>query len=172
MPVRLERLKLRPQFLAAAAARKKWVAPGFVLQARRREPEEAHPPRRPADPAAVRVGFTASRKVGGAVERNRAKRRLRAAADRVLTDRAAPGWDLVLIARASTLDRPFDEIVADLARGLDRLGAGRPGAERPRRTASAAQAAAQAAEQAARHGDAGGDRAAAPGGAPARAAAG
>lgn len=159
MPVRIVRMKKRREFLATAAARKKWVAPGFVLQARRRGPDEAIDGVGPgAEPGAgpdhgsgdrpadrpVRLGFTASKKVGGAVQRNRAKRRLRAAADRVLPDRAAPGWDLVLIARQATPDRPFDELTRDLARALDRLGAAR-------RNAAAAPAdgdgpAAQAAE--------------------------
>jgi ribonuclease P protein component len=149
MPVRIVRMKKRREFLATAAARKKWVAPGFVLQARRRGPDEAADGDGPGDTSAdrpVRLGFTASKKVGGAVQRNRAKRRLRAAADRVLPDRAAPGWDLVLIARQATPDRPFDELTRDLARALDRLGAAR-------RNAAAAPAdgdvpAAQAAEAA------------------------
>lgn len=72
--------------------------------------------------AATRLGFTCSRKVGGAVERNRARRRLRAAADAVLRPGPA-GWDLVLIGRAATLDRPFALLVDDLRQGLARIGA-------------------------------------------------
>jgi ribonuclease P protein component len=69
----------------------------------------------------VRLGFTCSRKLGGAVARNRARRRLRAAADAVL--RPGPdGWDLVLVGRAATLDRPFPALVADLRAALARLG--------------------------------------------------
>lgn len=71
----------------------------------------------------VRLGFTCSRKIGGAVERNRARRRLRAAADQVL--RPGPGgWDLVLVGRAGTLDRPFAALVEDLRTALARIGAG------------------------------------------------
>lgn len=66
----------------------------------------------------VRVGFTASRKVGNAVLRNRAKRKMRAAASSVLADRGRPGTDYVLIARASTPERPFAELLSDLAAAL------------------------------------------------------
>jgi len=111
-------LKARPQFLAVAAARRKCALPGLVLQARPQPAGEA-------TPGTVRVGFTATRKIGNAVARNRAKRRLRAAADAVLPARAAPGFDLVLIARAGTAGRPFAALCGDLARGLDTLGAAR-----------------------------------------------
>lgn len=70
----------------------------------------------------ARVGFTASRKVGGAVARNRAKRRLRAVADRVIPLRAEADRDYVLIARAVTLKRPFADLVRDLDRALMRVG--------------------------------------------------
>lgn len=72
--------------------------------------------------AGARLGFTCSRKIGGAVERNRARRRLRAAADAVLRPGPA-GWDLVLVGRAATLDRPFAALVEDLRIALARIGA-------------------------------------------------
>lgn len=70
----------------------------------------------------MRVGFTATRKLGGAVVRNRAKRRLRAAAARVLAERGRPGTDYVLIARAGTVGRPYPALLADLETALRRLG--------------------------------------------------
>jgi ribonuclease P protein component len=110
------RLKRRPEFLAVAASRRRWVAPGLILQAARR-PEDSELPLVP------RIGFTASRKVGIAVVRNRARRRLKAAAEQVLPLHGAPGFDYVAIARGETIARPFAELVADFATALDRLNA-------------------------------------------------
>ena len=99
-------LTRRADFLAAARARRR-SSPAFGLQARRRGPEE------PED--VVRVGYTCSKKVGNAVARNRAKRRLRAAARVVLSAAGRPGWDYVLVGRPSeTAARQFDALVADL----------------------------------------------------------
>ena len=70
--------------------------------------------------SAVRVGFTASRKVGNAVARNRARRRLRSVAREVLSH-AEPGNDFVLIARPATVDRDYQALVTDLVAGLKRL---------------------------------------------------
>jgi ribonuclease P protein component len=108
---RLEGLARRTEFLKAAQARRQGTA-GFLLQARRRGEAEA-------DPALVRVGFTASKKIGNAVLRNRAKRRLRAVAREVLPAAARPGWDYVLVARPqATVARPYADLVADLRRAL------------------------------------------------------
>jgi len=105
-------LKKRRDFVAAARRGCKAVQPCLVLQARGRVPDSAAPPR---------VGYTASKRVGGAVVRNRAKRRLRAAADRILPEFGRPGWDYVLIARQhSTVSRPFTQLLSDLARALRR----------------------------------------------------
>ncbi len=94
------------------------MRPGLVLQA-------APNPLGKSGVEAVRVGFTASRKVGNAVIRNRAKRRLRAAATEVLAQGGRKGTDYVLIARAGTGERPYAELVGDLAtalRQIDRRG--------------------------------------------------
>jgi ribonuclease P protein component len=95
-----------------------------------------HPPGK-SDIEAVRVGFTASRKVGNAVVRNRAKRRLRAAAAEVLRRDGRKGTDYVLIARAGTGKRIYAELVGDLAtalrqidRRIDHQGGGAPAKRR------------------------------------------
>lgn len=117
----IARLTRRAEFLRVAAARRKWVTPGLIVQAMRRASGEE-------TAEGLRVGFTASRRVGKAVERNRARRRLRAAADRVLPLHAAAGHDYVLVARAETLRRPFALLIGDLEAALRRLGAYRDGA--------------------------------------------
>ncbi|SEL89768.1 ribonuclease P protein component [Roseovarius azorensis] len=72
--------------------------------------------------ATIRVGFTCSKKVGNAVTRNRAKRRLRAVAREVLPGLAQPGWDYVLIGRAGeTAVQPYDALRRDLAQALGKL---------------------------------------------------
>ena len=110
------RLKRRADFLRVAAVRRKWAAPGLILQvAAQSEPVEE----------AIRVGFTASRKVGNAVKRNRARRRLKALVAEMIANGANPGLDLVLIARPSTVDRPFDELRRDLQQSLQRTKAAR-----------------------------------------------
>lgn len=108
------RLKRRSEFLRVAGARQKCAMPGLVLQARRQD-----------DAGATRVGFTASRKVGGAVRRNRAKRRLKAAAEQVIASHAKDGFDLVLIARGTTPVRPFPALLEELESALKKVGAWR-----------------------------------------------
>ena len=88
--------------------------PGLVLQARPRRAGEA-----PGED--VRIGFTVSRKVGNSVERNRARRRLRAAVAEVGDARFRPGLDLVVIGRRATLRRPYARLVRDLTTALTRL---------------------------------------------------
>lgn len=81
---------------------------------------------------AFRIGFTCSRKVGGAVVRNRARRRLKAAADLVFSAKGRPGFDYVLIGRRETVARPFADLIADLEAALARVH----GPERPPRAAA------------------------------------
>ncbi len=110
-------IKQRRDFVLAANRGQRLGLPGLNLQARRRRADE------PSE-APVRVGYTCSKKVGGAVQRNRAKRRLRAAAAEVLPGVARPGWDYVLIGRRdATAARPFPELLADLSAGVARLHA-------------------------------------------------
>jgi ribonuclease P protein component len=121
MPV-VGRLRKRPDFLKVAAARSKWVTPGLILQARRRPVTAGPAVEDAAEAELVRVGFTVSRKVGKAVQRNRARRRLKAVAAEVLPGHARPGYDYVLIGRGGTLERPYGALVEDLRSALDRVG--------------------------------------------------
>jgi ribonuclease P protein component len=102
------RLKTRKEFLYVRDGAR-FVTPGLVLQARAR-PETLDP--------ISRFGFTASRAVGGAVKRNRARRRLKEAVRLAGAISAVEGYDYVLIAREGTLQRRFTELVRDLERAL------------------------------------------------------
>lgn len=119
MPVPVERLRRRSDFLRVARGRK-WVTPGVIVQARPTPVEAAPDPKNNSLPC-MRVGFTVTKKVGNATVRNRARRRLRAAADRLLPAHGRPGNDIVLIGRRTTLDRPFAALVDDLETALRRL---------------------------------------------------
>jgi ribonuclease P protein component len=112
------RLKRRAEFLRVAGAGRKSVTPGLILQVAPQLDAAASP-----EGDTLRVGFTASRKVGIAVERNRARRRLRAAVRQVMALHAAPGRDYVLIARAGTAGRPFAALLGDLKAALRQAGA-------------------------------------------------
>jgi ribonuclease P protein component len=105
----MERLKRRADFLAAAGGAKA-PAGAFVLQARAR-----------GDQGPARVGFTVSKKVGGAVERNRVRRRLRELVRVSFAERLQAGTDYVLIGRRAALDLSLDQLVEDFADALSRL---------------------------------------------------
>lgn len=107
----LGRLKRRAEFVKAARQGRKGARDTLVLQAL------------PRGDAETRLGFTATKKIGNAVARNRAKRRLRAAARLHLSAHPAPGFDLVLIARDSTGACPFPRLLADLEAALRKAGA-------------------------------------------------
>lgn len=109
----IPRLKIRADFLAAAKA--PYQARGVVVvQARRREDNNDAG-------AQIRVGFTATKKIGNAVTRNRAKRRLREAAEALLPLYALPCHDYVFIARAGTVDRDWQGLLDDVKAALIRL---------------------------------------------------
>lgn len=114
---RLQVLKKRSDFLLAARARKQGVG-SMMVQARKRRDGETE------DMSAIRVGFTCSKKVGNAVARNHAKRRMREVARSVLPSLGKPGWDYVLIGRAeTTAARPFEDLKGDLKYALKKLHA-------------------------------------------------
>jgi len=118
-------LRKRAEFLAAARARRQATA-GFLLQARRRDPAEAA--------TGVRVGFTCSKKVGNAVTRNRAKRRLRALARALLPELGRPGWDYVLVGRpGATVERDYADLLADLGGAIAAIHAPRRPKDAPPR---------------------------------------
>jgi ribonuclease P protein component len=110
----LARLTRRSEFLRTAAAQRKWVTTGVIVQARARQPGDAAPDGERETADTVRVGLTVSRKVGNAVRRNRARRRLRALAREILPRDGRPGTDYVLIGRRETPTRPAAELRADL----------------------------------------------------------
>ena len=103
----LETLKNRADFLRVRKGRRHGLL-GLAVEA-------CLSPDGAASSATARVGFTATRQLGGAVERNRAKRRLRALAQQVLTLCGRARHDYVLIARAGTLSRRFSELENDLS---------------------------------------------------------
>lgn len=118
MPI--ERLKRRPDFLLAARA-PSLARGGVVVQMRAREDGRA----------LVRAGFTATKKIGGAVVRNRAKRRLREAARALLPAHGRPGCDYVFIARGGTTARPWVLLLDDVKTALISLAAAHDRARPP-----------------------------------------
>lgn len=120
MRAALTRLKRRSDFLRTAAARRKAALPGLVLQVAERDGAADSTPR---------IGFTATRKIGNAVRRNRARRRLKAAAASLMPLHAAAGRDYVLIARGDTATRPWPLLLGDLEAALKRVQSWRSGAE-------------------------------------------
>ena len=109
---KIERLKVRADFLKAAKAPS--LSRGAVFMQLRPRGD---------DDALIRVGFTASKKVGGSVERNRAKRRLREAARLLLPLHGRPGCDYVFIARGGTRSRPWGRLLDDVKAALISLAA-------------------------------------------------
>ena len=105
------RLKRRAEFVLLAAKGRKAPMPGLVLQALKRGGD-----------GPLRVGFTVTKRVGDAVTRNRARRRLREAARLTLAEHGVRGVDLVLIGRSETLRRDFRALREDLRRALAKAG--------------------------------------------------
>lgn len=106
----LDRLLVRRDFLHVARGLKR-VTHGLVLQARPRGTKDT----------GIRYGLTATRKIGGAVTRNRARRRLRALAREILPQFGRAGLDYVLIARKDSGAREFAALREDLKYALRKL---------------------------------------------------
>lgn len=108
----LQVLTKRADFVRTSQARRQGT-PGIHLQGRKRAEGEA---------TGIRVGFTCSKKVGNAVARNRAKRRLREVARIVLPEMGRDGWDYVLVGRKDLTDSlPFDRLVEDMRRAIKKV---------------------------------------------------
>ncbi|MBK5928856.1 ribonuclease P protein component [Rhodobaculum claviforme] len=124
MSAQVATIPRRADFLRAARARRHGT-PAFLVQARYRAPDSgasAASPSMEAASDAIRVGLTCSKKVGNAVVRNRARRRLRALANEVLPQHGRPGWDYVLVGRhGATVSHDFAAMRNDLLRALARL---------------------------------------------------
>ncbi|MBN1247824.1 MAG: ribonuclease P protein component [Anaerolineae bacterium] len=101
------RLRRPEDFRRVWSEGRSWAHPLFILWGR------------PNALSHTRVGITASRKVGGAVARNRARRLLREAARHLYSD-TADGWDIVLVARSMILDASEGQVEAGLKLALDR----------------------------------------------------
>ena len=108
----LSTLKKRADFLRVRGG-PRWSTPAFVLEARAHSVDAQEP--------GARVGFTVSKKVGGAVVRNRVRRRLRALVAALAPEKLRTGFDYVLIARPGAELRSYQDLAADLDQALDRV---------------------------------------------------
>jgi ribonuclease P protein component len=121
-PDLMNRLKRRREFLRAGRGLA-WKARSVIMQAYARD-----------DEAPARVGFTVTRKLGNAVERNRIRRRLKEAVRLLDPQKFMAGRDYVLIGRKMAEDRPFDAIMDDIDQALEQLNNGRSNHTFARRT--------------------------------------
>ncbi len=119
----LTTLKSRSEFLAVRGGVKSSV-PACLMEAK---PRAASSPA----PSGPRFGFTVTKKLGGAVVRNRIRRRLKAAVPSLAAQEAKDSYDYVIVARSAALDRPYADIVSDLTRAF--RGVHTPQAQRQQR---------------------------------------
>ena len=112
------RLKKRSEFINVTANGKKWVTRGFILvanaQREKSKPDLEYLPR---------VGFTATKKIGNSVVRNKAKRILRAISKEVLTSSNTPNWDYVIIARKTLTTSNYEDLKKDFRWAIKKLEA-------------------------------------------------
>ncbi len=119
-----ERLRRRAEFLAVASGQRAHTSL-LTLQARK---DADRPDAKP------RIGLTVTKKCGGAVERNRMRRRLRQAVRHVASSAAHTGHDYVIVARSGVLDAAFDHLIADLEAAFRRVHTAKPGNPKTKRT--------------------------------------
>ncbi len=112
--IEVVRLRVRPQFVFVRHGRTE-KRKALLVQARRRKGDTPG--------AHAGAGFTATKKIGNAVTRNRAKRRLREAARVLLPQLGKPGWDYVFIARMETADIAWPRLLDDMESALISLAA-------------------------------------------------
>lgn len=111
------RIKRRRDFVRVSQKGGSAPTPSFIIQAFMREEQDS----RGAILPKVRVGFTATKRLGNAVRRNRARRRLRSLVEVWVPQFQMENVDLVLIAKHSCLKRSFAELGKELCEGLQRL---------------------------------------------------
>jgi ribonuclease P protein component len=108
----LATIRKRRDFLAANSG-KRAAMPGFVLLIRDRKDDDD----------TIRLGITVTKKIGGAVVRNRMKRRFRALGREILPERGTPGADYVMIGRQGGIERDFSTLRGEFSEALDRISA-------------------------------------------------
>lgn len=108
-------IKSRADFLAVSAVNRKFIKPSVVLLCAPRSEQS------PVPPEAIRAGFTATRKLGNAIVRNRVKRRMREAARKLLPELGMAGYDYVFICRPQAHMGTFDDLILDVKHALKRL---------------------------------------------------
>jgi ribonuclease P protein component len=109
---RLEIIKKRADFLAAQSGERAGSMALLVIRSKT-----------PKKSGSARIGFTVTKKLGGAVTRNRIRRRLKEVARQVFPEAASPGYDYVVIARPQAETREFSLLLDDMKRALLRLAA-------------------------------------------------
>ena len=107
-------LKRSPEFQRLRGGLR-WSGPGFLIEGKVRGPGARVPPGGPTQP---RFGFTVTKKLGGAVARNRIRRRLKEALRTMPPEFTLPGFDYVIIARPPAFDRDFAALTGDFRHAL------------------------------------------------------
>ncbi len=122
----LETLKKRAEFLRVRGGAR-WTTASVIVEGKPRSGSQY-------SGQSARFGFTVTKKLGSAVDRNRIRRRLKAALAEIAADHAQPGFDYVLIARDGALNRPFAALKKDLEDALQRVQHPRRASRRPANT--------------------------------------